>query len=88
MQKKQKLKYEKQWTGVIGIIWVAGLLIAGSESPYMPWVNTIGLILFFIASLMLGKLSHPFKQNNDIPISNSFHHKIVLKSVKPEYYSL
>jgi hypothetical protein len=80
MQKKQRY-----WTGVVGIIWVAGLLIAGSDSPYMPWVNTIGLILFFIASLMLGKLIQPFKQNHDFPISNSFHRKIVLKPVKSEY---
>lgn len=80
MQKKQRY-----WTGVVGIMWVAGLLIAGSDSPYMPWVNTIGLILFFIASLMLGKLIKPFKQNHDFPISNSFHHKIASKSVKPQY---
>ena len=80
MQKKQKY-----WTGIIGIIWVAGLLIAGSDSPYMPWVNTIGLILFFIASLMLGKLIQPFKKNHDFPISNSFHRKIVSKQVKPQY---
>jgi Sec-independent protein secretion pathway component TatC len=80
MQKKQKY-----WTGIIGIIWVAGLLISGSDSPYMPWINTIGLILFFIASLMLGKLIQPFKQSHDFPISNSFHCKIVSKQVKPQY---
>ncbi len=80
MQKKKKY-----WTGIIGIIWVAGLLISGSDSPYMPWINTIGLILFFIASLMLGKLIQPFKQNHDFPISNSFHRKIVSKPVKPQY---
>jgi Sec-independent protein secretion pathway component TatC len=80
MQKKQKY-----WTGIIGIIWVAGLLIAGSESPYMPWMNIIGLILFFIASLMLEKLIQPIKQNHDFPISNSFHRKIVSKPVKTQY---
>ncbi len=80
MQKKKKY-----WTGIIGIIWVAGLLIAGSDSPYMPWVNTIGLILFFIASLMLGKLIQPFNQNHDFQVSNSFHRKIVSKPVKPQY---
>jgi len=80
MQKKQKY-----WTGIIGIIWVAGLLIAGSDSPYMPWMNIIGLILFFIASLMLGKLIQPIKQNHDFPISNSFHRKIVSKPVKTQY---
>ena len=78
-------KKQKYWTGIIGIIWVAGLLISGSDSTYMPWVNTIGLILFFIASLMLGKLMKPFKQNHDFPISNSFHRKIVSKPVKTQY---
>ena len=78
-------KKQKYWTGIIGIIWVAGLLISGSDSPYMPWMNTIGLILFFIASLMLGKLMKPFKQNHDFPISNSFHRKIVSKPVKTQY---
>ncbi|HGY11091.1 MAG TPA: hypothetical protein ENK36_01835 [Desulfobacterales bacterium] len=80
MQKKKKY-----WTGIIGIIWVAGLLIAGSDSPYMPWMNIIGLILFFIASLMLGKLIQPIKQNHDFSISNSFHRKIVSKPVKTQY---
>jgi len=80
MQKKKKY-----WTGIIGIIWVAGLLISGSDSPYMPWINSLGLILFFIASLMLGKLIEPFKQNHDFPISNNFHRKIVSKPVKTQY---
>jgi len=39
-----------------GCIWVAGLLIAGSDSPYMPWLNGIGAVVFSGASLVLGKL--------------------------------
>ena len=80
MQKKKKY-----WTGVIGIMWVAGLLISGSDSPYMPWVNIIGLILFFISSLMLGKLIQPFEQKHDFPISSSFHPKTISKPVKSQY---
>ena len=39
-----------------GCVWVAGLLIAGSDSPYMPWLNGIGAVVFSGASLVLGKL--------------------------------
>lgn len=39
-----------------GCIWVAGLLIAGSDSAYMPWLNGIGAFVFSGASLALGKL--------------------------------
>ena len=38
-----------------GMAWIAGLLIAGSESPYMPWVNLLGALVFLVASLILGK---------------------------------
>ncbi len=68
--KKQNVKYKKCLTGIVGILWVAGLLIAGSDSPYMPWINGIGLILFFCASIMLGKLfqSIESKDENILPI--------------------
>ena len=33
--------------------WVAGLLLAGSDNPFMPWPNIAGLVLFFISSLGL-----------------------------------
>lgn len=39
-----------------GCIWVAGLLIAGSDSPYMPWLNVFGAGVFSGISLILGKL--------------------------------
>ncbi len=70
MEKNQNLKYKKCLTGAAGILWVAGLLIAGSDSPYMPWVNGIGLILFFCASIMLGKVFQSIESGDDntIPI--------------------
>lgn len=40
---------------IAAILWVAGLLIAGSDSPYMPWANVLGLVLFLCASIVLGK---------------------------------
>ncbi|MBC8439905.1 MAG: hypothetical protein H8D87_09480 [Deltaproteobacteria bacterium] len=59
MQQNQKTIYEKCFIGITGIAWVAGLLIAGSDSPYMPWLNGIGLILFLGASILLGKFFNP-----------------------------
>lgn len=46
----------KKWMVVIaGFSWAAGLLIAGSDSEFMPFINILGLILFFCASMILGK---------------------------------
>ena len=44
--------------GAVGFFWVVGLLVAGSDSQYMPWVNGAGLILFTGASLILGRRFH------------------------------
>jgi len=59
MQQPRKTMYEKCLIGVTGTAWIAGLLFAGSDSPYMPVLNSIGLIVFFCASIFLGKLLHP-----------------------------
>ena len=59
MQQIQKTIVEKCSIGILGTAWVAGLLIAGSDSPYMPWLNGIGLILFLGASILLGKTFNP-----------------------------
>jgi hypothetical protein len=39
-----------------GCIWVAGLLMAGSDSLYMPWINALGALIFAGISLVLGNL--------------------------------
>jgi hypothetical protein len=79
MQQFKKLMLKKCITGIVGLIWVSGLLIAGSDSIYMPWVNGIGLILFFSASIILGKLLQPFDSNESIIISSRLKHRIKLK---------
>ncbi|MFH1152308.1 MAG: hypothetical protein V1793_00710 [Pseudomonadota bacterium] len=38
-----------------GTIWVAGLLLAGSEGSHMPWGNILGLVLFWGASILMAK---------------------------------
>ena len=57
MQQTQINRYEKIMIGVKGFFWVAGLLMAGSESNFMPWGNGTGLILFAVSSLSVGKQS-------------------------------
>jgi len=55
MKQNQKTIYQKSVTGIIGTAWVAGLLVAGSDSPYMPWLNGMGLFLFLGASILLSR---------------------------------
>lgn len=57
MQQNQMNKYEKIMIAVKGFFWVAGLLMAGSDSNFMPWGNGIGLFLFAVSSFLLRKQS-------------------------------
>jgi len=74
MQQTQKTIYEKCFIGLAGTAWIAGLLVAGSDSPYMPWLNGIGLILFFGASRLLEKLFKS-RSNASIVIHSKFYKK-------------
>ena len=38
------------------LVWVAGLLLAGSDGPWMPYVNLVGILLFTGASIRLGQV--------------------------------
>lgn len=43
---------------ILGLIWILGLLLAGSDSPLMPWSNICGILLFAAACVcMAGKSS-------------------------------
>ncbi len=57
MQQVKTDRREKIMLGIKGFFWVAGLLISGCDSDFMPWVNGIGLLLFASTSLLLGKQS-------------------------------
>lgn len=48
------IKHRFQMMGA-GLGWILGLLTAGSDGPYMPWVNLLGVLIFLTASLILGK---------------------------------
>ncbi|MBU0463170.1 MAG: hypothetical protein KKE12_06090 [Proteobacteria bacterium] len=84
MQQHQKTIYEKCFIGITGIAWVAGLLIAGSDSPYMPWLNGIGLILFLGASILLGKLFNPSHSDAHVGIYPGCYQKPDLKAIRPK----
>ncbi len=42
-------------TAAAACVWMAGLLIAGSDSPYMPWLNGLGILMFSGISLISGQ---------------------------------
>ncbi len=75
MQQNQKTIVEKCSIGICGTAWVAGLLIAGSDSSYMPWFNGVGLLLFFGASFLLGRLLNSSHLNAGIMIRPGFYLK-------------
>jgi hypothetical protein len=55
MQLTKKNMYNRCAMGLAALIWVFGLLAAGSDSIYMPWLNVAGAIIFLLASLWLGR---------------------------------
>lgn len=57
MQQTQPDRYEKIMIVAKGFFWVAGLVMAGSDSNFMPWGNGIGVVLFAASSFFLGKQS-------------------------------
>jgi hypothetical protein len=75
MQQIKKTIYEKSCIGIVGTAWISGLLIAGSDSLYMPWFNGMGLVLFFGASILLGKLLNPSQSNYSIMLFHKFYQK-------------
>lgn len=38
-------------------IFACGLLVAGSEGPFFPWVNIAGTILMFVGAGLLSRLN-------------------------------
>ena len=55
MKQMIKINYiDKVISAIAGLFWVIGLLIAGSDSHLMPWMNIVGLIVFLGSSLLIG----------------------------------
>ena len=38
---------------IFGLVWVTGLLLAGSDSDYMPWANLTGVAAFSAVSWLM-----------------------------------
>ncbi len=68
MQHNKKTLGEKCYIAITGTVWVAGLLIAGSDNIYMPWINGMGLVLFLVSSILLGKLLRPSDSGSSVVI--------------------
>ncbi len=84
MQQNLKKTHEKLFIGSSGFIWVAGLLIAGSDNPYMPWVNCLGLVLFFGASVLIGRHFRQVHHSTDRSDSTRCAKKRIPRSPAPE----
>lgn len=56
MQQKKKETGKMFILTLLGVCWIAGILMAGSESSYMPWVNLSGLLINGAASFLLCKI--------------------------------
>ncbi len=76
-----KSNYTKLKIGAVSIFWMAGLLLAGSDSSLMPWVNGLGLLLFLLASIFLGKLLNKDKSASTLIIYPKFSQKTINHSM-------
>jgi hypothetical protein len=61
MQLTKENIYNRCVVGIAALIWVFGLMAAGSDSIYMPWLNLAGAIVFLLASLWLGRVLPRFE---------------------------
>ena len=58
--------YTKITATLSSLIWVGGLLMAGSDGPYMPWLNIFGALMFFCACLVLGRVLPQLDNKNPV----------------------
>ncbi len=56
MQQRKKHTGSVLMLTVLGVFWVAGILMAGSESAFMPWLNILGLIINGVSSYLLCRI--------------------------------
>ena len=82
MQRTIKNIYNRVVVGVAAFIWVLGLLTAGSDSMYMPWLNAAGAIVFLLASLWLGRLLPRLESSSSIASPFKFAGKKVLTGTR------
>ena len=56
MQQQRADLKDKVLVGFMTMVWVSGLILAGSDGPLMPYLNLLGGLQFFGASCLLGRL--------------------------------
>ncbi len=57
MNKKTKRPMKKKIYVILPVmIWITGLILAGSEGKFMPYLNIAGAVVFFGASVWLGRI--------------------------------
>jgi ABC-type transport system involved in cytochrome c biogenesis permease subunit len=61
MQLTKENIYNRCVVGIAALIWVFGLMAAGSDSIYMPWLNLAGAIVFLLVSIWLGRVLPRFE---------------------------
>ena len=44
---------------LIGTLFTTGLLLAGAEGPYFPWLNLFGVAMFGASIMLANKLREP-----------------------------
>ncbi len=75
-------------TGAGAAIWVSGLLVAGSDSHFMPWLNLAGLGLFIAGSAMVARGACRLENVSALPgrpkFSENMHPKPELSMRSPE----
>ena len=69
MQLTRKYIYNRCVIGMAALIWVLGLLAAGSDSVYMPWLNVVGAMIFLLASIWLGRVLPKLEAENKLASS-------------------
>ena len=53
-----RIRMEKMYLIIGCTAWVLGLLLAGSDGPYMPWGNLLGILFFWCATVLLAHLGN------------------------------
>jgi len=57
MDEKTRHPLERKTCVILPVmIWMAGLVLAGSEGPLMPYLNIAGAVIFLGASVWLGRI--------------------------------
>ncbi|MCP3944619.1 MAG: hypothetical protein GY710_24510 [Desulfobacteraceae bacterium] len=66
MQPTKRNIGDKIIIGIAVFLWVLGLLVAGSDSIYMPWLNAVGALVFFVVNLWLSRVLPGFEKSGSI----------------------